>query len=79
MARKIFVSNSYCSLPDNAVKVSVDLIDPAMLEIMCASHSPISYSSIDKLGLYMTEHEIYSRMPMVEGDKCYYRVMISYM
>lgn len=77
--RKIFISNSYCQLPKDAVQVSVDLIDPAMMDIMCAEHSPISYSSIDKSGLWMSEHAIYAVMPMVEGDEKYYRVQISYM
>jgi hypothetical protein len=78
-AKKIFVSNSYCSLPESAVEVSIDLIDPAILDIMCAHHSPISYSTIAKSGLWVNEHSVYCSMPMVEGDNRYYRVMISYM
>lgn len=76
---KIFVSNTHVALPGNAVKVCPDMIDPAMLEIMCANYTPITYSTIDKSGLWMDEHCIYALIPGAEGDDRYYRVMLSWM
>lgn len=77
--RKFYSSHAHVELPSGAISISTDLVNEELLDILTAHHTPITYSSLNKTGLYALHSCIYAEIPMASGDNKYYRVEVGYM
>lgn len=71
---KIFISHTKVALPKEAVQVDVDIIDPKLLEVMCAEHTPIIWKSLQSV--YVFHNFVYAPIPALDS---YYRVEATWM